>query len=39
MFWGNTAYRVKLSGEDLSRYSNKIESVGIKETSVLSLSY
>jgi len=23
--WGNTAYCVKLSGEDLSRYSNKIE--------------
>jgi len=25
--WGNTAYCVKLSGDDLSRYSNKIESV------------
>jgi len=28
MLWGNTAYCVKkLSGEDLSRYSSKIESV------------
>jgi len=27
MLWSNTAYCVKLSGEDLSRYSNKIESV------------
>jgi len=26
MLWGNTAYCVKLSGEDLSRYWNKIES-------------
>jgi len=29
MLSGNTAYCVKLSGEDLSRYSNKIESVGL----------
>ena len=29
MLWGNPAYCVKLSGEDLSRYSNKIESVRI----------
>ena len=29
LLWGNTAYGVKLSGEDLSRYSNKIESVGL----------
>jgi len=28
MLWGNTAYCLKLSGKDLSRYSNKIESVG-----------
>ena len=28
MSLGNTAYCVKLSGEDLSRYSNKIEAVG-----------
>ena len=28
MFWGNATYRVKLSCEDLSRYSTKIESVG-----------
>ena len=27
MLLGNTAYCAKLSGEDLSRYSNKIESV------------
>jgi len=26
MFWGNTAYCARLSGEDFSRYSNKIES-------------
>ena len=25
MLWGNTAYCVELSVEDLSRYSNKIE--------------
>jgi len=31
MWRGNTAYCVKLSGEDLSRYSNKIESVGLKK--------
>jgi len=29
MLWGNTAYCVKLSGEDLSRYSKKIESVDL----------
>jgi len=27
--WGNTEYCVNLSGEDLSRYSNKIELVGL----------
>jgi len=31
MLQGNTAYGVKLSGEDLSRYSNKIESVGFRK--------
>jgi len=31
MLWGNTAYRVKLSGEELSRYSNKSESVGLRK--------
>ena len=31
MLWGNTAYCVKLSGEDLSRYSNKTESVGLRK--------
>jgi len=30
MLWGNSAYCVKLSGEDLSRYSNKIESIGLR---------
>ena len=30
MLCGNTAYCVKLSGDDLSRYSNKIESVGLR---------
>jgi len=40
MLWGNTAYRVKLGGEDLSRYSRKTESVGFGRCpSVLSLSY
>jgi len=32
MLWGNTAYCEKLSGEDLSRYSNKIESVGLRNS-------
>jgi len=27
MLWGSTTYCVKLSGDDLSRYSNKSESV------------
>ena len=39
VLWGNMAYCVKLSGEDLSRYSNKIESVGSFKVFVLSLSY
>jgi len=30
--WGNTAYCVKLTGEDLSRYSNRIESVGLRKS-------
>jgi len=29
MLWGNTAYCVKLSRGDLSRYSNKIEPGGL----------
>jgi len=29
--WGNTAHCVKFSGEDLSRYSNKIESVDLRK--------
>jgi len=28
--WGNTVYRVKLSGEGLSRYSNEIESFRLR---------
>jgi len=32
MLWGKTAYRMKLSGEDLSRYSNKTESVGLRKS-------
>jgi len=31
MSWSNTAYCVKLSGEDLSRYWNIIESVGLRK--------
>jgi len=31
MWWDNTAYCVKLGGEDLSRYSNKIESLGFRK--------
>ena len=29
------AYCVKLSGEDLSRYSNKVESVGLRKCPLL----
>jgi len=29
--WSNTAYCVKLSGEDLSRSSDKTESVGLRK--------
>ena len=29
--WGNTTYCVKLGGEDLSRCSNKIQSVGLRK--------
>jgi len=31
MLWGNMMYCVKLSGEDLLRYSNNIESVGLRK--------
>jgi len=31
LLWGNTSYCLRLSGEDLSRYSNKIESVGLRK--------
>jgi len=31
MSWGNKAYCLKLSGEGLSRYKNKIESAGLKK--------
>jgi len=39
MLWGNTAYFVKLSDEDLSRYFNKIEIGWFKKIFVSSLSY
>jgi len=31
MLWAYTAQCVKLSGEDLSRYSNKIESISLRK--------
>jgi len=31
MLWGKTAYCVKLSAEDLSRYLNEIVSVGLRK--------
>jgi len=31
MLWGNTTHCVELSGEYLSRYSNKIESAGLRK--------
>ena len=31
MLWSNTAYCVKLSGEDLSCYSNEIESACLRK--------
>ena len=31
MLWGNTAYCVNSSGEGLLRYSNKIESAGLRK--------
>jgi len=34
---GNTAYCVKLSGEDLSRYSNKIESAGYENVRIIAI--
>jgi len=37
MLWGNTAYCVKLSGEDLSRYSNKVDSVGLKYDRIITI--
>jgi len=37
VLWGNTAYCVKLSGEDLSRYLNKIESAGSKNLHIISI--
>ena len=39
MFRGNTAYcSVKLSGEDLSRYSHKIESLGLRKYPFMTVS-
>jgi len=38
MLWGNTAaYCVKLSGEHLSRYSNKTESVGFLNVPIITI--
>jgi len=31
ILWGNTAYCVKLTGEDLSRYSSKTQSAGLRK--------
>jgi len=31
LFWGNLAYCVQLSGEDLLCYFNEIESVGLRK--------
>jgi len=31
VLWGNSAYYVKLSGEDLSHYLNNIESVALRK--------
>jgi len=31
MLWGNTSHCVESGGDDLSRYSNKIESVGLRK--------
>jgi len=31
MLWGNMAYCVKSSGEDVLRYSNKVESVCLRK--------
>jgi len=31
MLWGNSANRVKFSGEDLWRYSNRMERVGLRK--------
>ena len=35
MVCGNTAYCVKSTGEDLSRRSNKIESVGLRKCPII----
>jgi len=37
MFWGNTAYCVKFSSEDLSRYANKIELVGLRNIRIITI--
>ena len=38
LLWGNTAYCVKLSGEDSSRYSNKTESVGLRNVRIITIT-
>jgi len=39
VLWGNTAYRMKLRREDLSRYSNKIESASLRECPYFNYHY
>jgi len=37
MSCGNAAYCVKLSGKDFSRYSNKVESVGLRNVRIIAI--
>jgi len=37
MLWGNTAYCVKSTSEDLSRYANKIELVGLRNIRIITI--
>jgi len=37
MFWGNTAYCVKLSGEYVLRYSNKFKSVDKENVRIMTI--
>jgi len=38
MLWGNMAYCVELSGEDLAHYLNKIESVGLRKCPTITVT-